>query len=60
MRREVKWAGVGAIVFIVLLEILGVLERLPWWLLLLLAAAVGVLAAQIGDAIWHRRRRGPD
>jgi CDP-diglyceride synthetase len=59
MRREVKWAGAGAVLFIVMLEIVGVLARLPWWLLLLLAGAVGVLAAQIGDAIWHRRRRGP-
>jgi hypothetical protein len=57
MRREVKWAAAGAIVFAVLLEVFGVLERLPWWLFLPLCLAIGALAAYVGEAIWHWRRR---
>jgi hypothetical protein len=56
IRREVMWAGAGAVMFMVLLEILGVSERLPWWLFVPLCLTVALLAAYIGDAVWQRRR----
>jgi hypothetical protein len=56
IRREVKWAGAGAVLFIVLLGFSGVLERLSWWLLVVLSVALSALSWLVGDAMWRRRR----
>ncbi|MEV8516297.1 hypothetical protein [Dactylosporangium sp. NPDC051484] len=58
IRREAVWSTIGAVLFVLLLGYVGVLERLSWWLVLLLAIALGALSTQVTDALW-RRRQGP-